>query len=203
MNNLRNAIFVVLASGLSVSGLAQTVTVSWFQAKLDDKAAVNTVSVQFPRKFELWVADVTAPKPFIELVGPQLELKGSSGLLRLGPYLRLQNIHVVRLGAAGLVVIGKSTGWTLVSPFYLFTEKGKAGYWFPNLRVTHPIGSGWRGGVGLGTTNTQGKPTSLVIGPYLSWESKEVLFQLRVGQQLSPSPLAGKTQVFAGISYKF
>ena len=210
MNNLRKSIIVVLASGISSLGIAQTAVVSWFQAKLDDKPAVNTLAFQIPRKLELWFGDATGPNPFVEILGSQLEYISSSGLFRLGSYIRFQNTDVVRLGGAGLVVIGKPGSWRLVSPYYMYmyaekSEHGlnKTGCWFPNIRIVRSVGGGWSAGPGFAATITEDKQPSLVAGVYVSWENKETLIQLRAGTQLSPQPLTGKTQVFVGVGYRF
>ena len=206
LNNLK---FVFFALGLSASavGLAQQPTVSVFQTGLESRPTVTTLAIQLPKKFEVWVIDAFATRPSFDLVGPSLEQMFSGGFIRLAPYIRYNDDRLTRAGVAGLIVAGKRDGWQLISPFYAFTERGSSdldrpGYWLPNLRVTHPLGNGFRGGIGLGIVNIVGKPVSLAVGPYVCWESPDWLFQLRVGRQLSPTMIAG-TQIFAGLGYKF
>ena len=206
VNNLK-PIFLALSLSASAAGLAQNPTVSWFQTSLESRPTVTTLAIQLPKKFEVWVIDAYAARPSLDLVGPRADLRFGNGFVRLAPFIRYSNDHLTRIGVAGLVVAGKRDSWQLISPFYAFAERGsndldRPGYWLPNLRVTHPLGNGFRGGLGLGIVNTVGKPVSLVVGPYVCWENQDWLFQLRVGRQLSPAAITG-TAIFAGVGYKF
>lgn len=207
MKNLTSVITTLIWLAVA-SCEAQQASFSWFQTRLEDKPNVNTVTLQVPRKFEIWLIDFTAPKPSLELLGPQLLFKDAAGLFRVGAYLRFIDSNLTRLGLAGLVSVGNAKGWQLVSPFYLFQERNvndltRTGFWLPNLRLSYPVSTTFRLGAGVAMTNVQGKPVSLVIGPYLAYEHNDLLFQLRVGQQLSPRALAGRTQIFAGLTYRF
>ena len=154
---------------------------------------------------ELWLIDAYAPRPSLEMVGPQLRYKRTGLALSIGFYTRFNEKEAQRIGCSGVFAIGKPAEWQLAGQYYAFEvpEGSRIGGPVPNGRVTFPWGKESRFGFGFGVTSIQGQAASAALGSYFSWRNKQWFAQARIGQQVSPASLAGRAQLFFRIDYRF
>jgi len=144
----------------------------------------------------------------VELISPQLVWRGTNGRLGVGLYARF-NDQIRQLGVAGAFSLGNARNWQLSGPYYLYLDRGKAGIsypaaWFPNLRLSYPVTPKLRLGPGFAFIATAGKQPTLLAGLHFQYfTDKTTNLQVRIGRFLSPTPMAGRLQLFTGISKAF
>ena len=198
------SLFVIAAATFAVAQSNQIVTEVY--SGIEHQRPVKSFALQDVQSgAELWLIDAYGPRPSVEMVGPQLRYKRTGLALSIGFYTRFNEKEAQRIGCSGVFAFGKPTQWQLAGQYYAFdTPRGnRLGGSVPNARITYPFGRDFRVGIGLGVTSIQGQAASAALGPYFSWRNKQWFAQVRIGQQVSPATLAGRTQVFLRIDYRF
>jgi len=201
-------VLFILICPLAAYGQAPA-AVSWYVSSTDGLKPVENFRLQLmPSGAEAWVVDAYSKHPSYDLISPKVFGRSGTAQGDIGLYVRLSGQMATRLGVEGAYQVGRPSGWQGAGLAYLFRAQVPgglrgSGLALPNFRLTHSLGGAWRAGLGADYLAVERKPAAVILGPYLSFGQKDLTLQVRLGEQVEPTALRGRNNLFTAVTYRF